>query len=254
VSALPTTDAIILRTYPYGETSSIFHLLTKDYGLVHGIAKGVRGNKKSVSYFERGFIIECSIYARTTRDLQTLTNLSVIYYGEKTRKAFIKPAVRDLCFEIIESAITDSDPHQPLYTLCEKMLHYLDEQPESRAYPAILWRFVFRFLALLGYGFDISRCSHCSQTTLTQGCYLDVNDGSVLCGTCSHNRSPHTYLPPEALYLMKGMIVSPRSLPDEEGLSKMTCLSITRLLCRFCYYHFEKHREFKSLSFFETSF
>lgn len=36
------TPALVLRTFDYGETSQVLHLLTRDEGRVHGIAKGAR--------------------------------------------------------------------------------------------------------------------------------------------------------------------------------------------------------------------
>ncbi|NVN12149.1 recombination protein O N-terminal domain-containing protein, partial [Nguyenibacter vanlangensis] len=32
--------ALVLSAAPYGESSAIIHLLTEEYGLVHGLARG----------------------------------------------------------------------------------------------------------------------------------------------------------------------------------------------------------------------
>src|SRR3989442_4156563 len=52
--ALVTTPAVVLRTYPYSETSKIVRLATRDLGVQSAIAKGVLRPK---SRFAAGLVL-----------------------------------------------------------------------------------------------------------------------------------------------------------------------------------------------------
>src|SRR2546426_543584 len=70
--ALVTTPAVVLRTYPYSETSKIVRLATRDLGVQSAIAKGVLRPK---SRFAAGLELlsegMAQLYHRETPELQT---------------------------------------------------------------------------------------------------------------------------------------------------------------------------------------
>src|SRR2546426_12701425 len=72
--ALVTTPAVVLRTYPYSETSKIVRLATRDLGVQSAIAKGVLRPKSrfaaGLELFSEGM---AQLYHPETRELQTPT-------------------------------------------------------------------------------------------------------------------------------------------------------------------------------------
>src|SRR3989442_1815538 len=70
--ALVTTSAVVLRTYPYSETSKIVRLATRDLGVQSAIAKGVLRPR---SRFAAGLELlsggMAQLYHPQTRELQT---------------------------------------------------------------------------------------------------------------------------------------------------------------------------------------
>src|SRR3989442_10715210 len=77
--ALVTTPAVVLRTYPYSETSKIVRLATRDLGVQSAIAKGVLRPK---SRFAAGLELlsegMAQLYPRETRELQTLAAFDLL--------------------------------------------------------------------------------------------------------------------------------------------------------------------------------
>src|SRR2546422_247780 len=77
--ALVTTSAVVLRTYPYSETSKIVRLATRDLGVQSAIAKGVLRPK---SRFAAGLELlsggVAPLYHRETRELQTLAAFDLL--------------------------------------------------------------------------------------------------------------------------------------------------------------------------------
>src|SRR3989442_1880496 len=71
--ALGTTSAVVLRTYPYSETSKIVRLATRDLGVQSAIAKGVlRPRSRFAAGLELLSEGMAQLYHRETRELPTL--------------------------------------------------------------------------------------------------------------------------------------------------------------------------------------
>src|SRR2546428_7756816 len=71
--ALVTASAVVLRTYPYSETSKIVRLATRDLGVQSAIAKGVlRPRSRFAAGLELLSEGMAQLYHRETRELQTL--------------------------------------------------------------------------------------------------------------------------------------------------------------------------------------
>src|SRR5256712_76564 len=77
--ALVTTPAVVLRTYPYSETSKIVRLATRDLGVQSAIAKGVLRPKSrfaaGLELFSEGV---AQLYHPETRELQTLAPFDLL--------------------------------------------------------------------------------------------------------------------------------------------------------------------------------
>jgi hypothetical protein len=76
--SLVSTPAIVLRTYPYSETSKIVRLATRDYGVQSAIAKGVLRPKSpfgaALETLSEGV---AQLYHKETRELQILAAFDV---------------------------------------------------------------------------------------------------------------------------------------------------------------------------------
>ena len=76
--SLVSTPAIVLRTYPYSETSKIVRLATRDYGVQSAIAKGVRRPRSpfgaALETLSEGV---AQLYHKETRELQILAAFDV---------------------------------------------------------------------------------------------------------------------------------------------------------------------------------
>ena len=76
--ALTRCEAVVVRTYPLGDTSRIAVLYSREFGLVRGVAKGARGPK---SRFGAGLEplshVDVVLYRKDGRDLDLLSKVDV---------------------------------------------------------------------------------------------------------------------------------------------------------------------------------
>jgi recombinational DNA repair protein (RecF pathway) len=77
--AIEKTEAVVLRTIKFGETSKILTLLTRDFGLLKAIAKGVRGARPkfgaALDPFARSEIV---VYRRRERELHLVGGADLV--------------------------------------------------------------------------------------------------------------------------------------------------------------------------------
>ena len=100
------TKAFVLQATPYRESSCLVYLYSDRHGLVHGIAKGVRGKKAGQFCLERGFLVELLLYAKPHRELHTIAGVSVVGFYPGIRTNLYKNAVRDVAFEVIMKSMS----------------------------------------------------------------------------------------------------------------------------------------------------
>ena len=82
------TPAIVLKSFPYGETSIIARCFSRDYGKISLIIKGARRKKKSkASFFEPLSHIDLVYHHKSSRELQVVSKVSFINYWSRILNA-----------------------------------------------------------------------------------------------------------------------------------------------------------------------
>ena len=109
--ALLSDTAICMRCWDYSETSQTVSLLTKEHGLIRGIAKGSKRNNGS---FSGGFdpLTRGNIVARLkeSSDLATLTEWQLEHVWWTIRKSLPVNRASIYMADLVGRMITDQDP------------------------------------------------------------------------------------------------------------------------------------------------
>ena len=79
-----------MRTYDFAEADRVIVLLTRDHGLVRGVAKGVRKSKSRFGSRLQPFVdVDVQVYPSKSNGLSTITGAdTVTYYGHKITDDF----------------------------------------------------------------------------------------------------------------------------------------------------------------------
>jgi DNA repair protein RecO (recombination protein O) len=178
------TPALVLRKFEYGETSQVLHLLTRDHGRVHCMAKGSLKERSGflgpIDLLELG---EARIYPR--RD-----GLSIL--GGFERKSAFPGARRVLerlegafaVLEILAESSREEQADPALFDLGVETLRGLEECPADRV-PLALLRFDLRALGVLGVGPVLGACVACGRGIGEERTpLLSPARGGALCGAC----------------------------------------------------------------------
>jgi DNA repair protein RecO (recombination protein O) len=252
------TKALILKVNPLRESSCILYLLTPDHGLVHGVAKGVKQKKSGVPPLERGFLIETLLYLRPHRELHTLGGMAVLAYYPSIRTDLFKSVVRDIAFEVLVKTMSCDSSHPEVFSYMIDMCDRMETSPAEESFPSMVWRFFFQFSRLMGVAPDIDTCSCCGRPVRdSDGAFLGLESGGATCPGCTtadtdlRRRRSGSFLPPSVLRALRSRCV-PEEMACCGNLPADEIRRVTRLLARYCQYHFHHVSDIKSLAFLDS--
>ena len=150
------TEAVVLRSLDYGETSQIVTLLTRGRGKIGVMAKGARRTKSQFgSTLQPMAYTQVVFYYKPTRDLQILSESSHVDSFHQLRGDLESITIGLRIVEIVDALVEEENPQPNAFALTVRALRRLN-QTEERA--ANLWPFVqLRLARLLGIAPAIER-------------------------------------------------------------------------------------------------
>jgi DNA repair protein RecO (recombination protein O) len=181
------TDAIVIRSVDWSETSLVLTLFTRDFGKVRGLAKGGRRLKGPFEAALDLLGLSRIVFLRKSSDaLDLLTEAKLV-------RRF-RPAGRNLSSlyagyyvaELLDGLTDDYDPHRDLFDLADETLQAL-----SAGEPVGRWTLRFELCALrtLGHLPSLDRCVECDAEVPPAGrVAFGQLDGGVLCARCRQGK------------------------------------------------------------------
>jgi DNA repair protein RecO (recombination protein O) len=185
--AAEQTDAIVLRIYPWSETSCIASILTRDHGKLSVLAKGARRPK---SPFEAALdlLSFCRVVflPKSGDALDLLTEAKL----QKRFRAGARDILRLYCgyyvAELVDRLTDRGDKQPELYELAECTLLALHEPAYDPR--AIILRFELQILRMVGHLPSWRVCVQCgTDVPIEETAVIGVLAGGVLCENCIAN-------------------------------------------------------------------
>ena len=144
------TPAIVLKSFPYGETSLIARCFSKDNGKISLIIKGARTKKKSkAAFFEPLSHIDLVYHYKSNRELQVVSKVSFINYWSKILNDLRSVTISMAILELTEKTISYEDPHPALFKVLKDVLNSINEKDSDLN--LIFWFYECVLLSHLGF-------------------------------------------------------------------------------------------------------
>lgn len=171
------TDAVVLRTLDYGETSRIVTLLTRAHGVVGAIARGARRpTSRFGSTLQPMACVEAVLYHKPGRGLQTLKEAAHLVRFPALDGSDLGRVTAGLrAVEAARLALDEGDAHPLALDRLIETLAFVDAAP-AHAANGVPW-FQMRLAALLGVGPAIDRDDVLAVEE--EGGVLDLATGAV---------------------------------------------------------------------------
>jgi DNA repair protein RecO (recombination protein O) len=202
-----TTEAIILQAFPYGDTSRILRLLTRDYGVRSVIVKGATRPKSRYSglleLFTEG---SASIYLKQNAELLTLSGFDLIRSRQSIGNDLMRFGGASLLAEIVIR--TASEEAQPeLFDRLRGALDTLADAPVE-GIEAIVLAETWGLVAALGFEPSLQECVSCGRDIAPEEhTRFSYSAGGALCADC-RDSGGGSALPAHARAALLRMIAS----------------------------------------------
>ena len=175
-------EGIIVRETPYGDTSKIIHVFTKEYGIIGIMGKGVKSLKSKLRALTMkltyGFFY---IYYKEDK-LSILKDVDIIDDLKNLKQDIILISylnyITELSVQVYKHS-SNKEIYEIYISIIKKMNELLD--------PLILTNILeCKYLPFLGVGLELDSCVLCGNKTNIVT--LDADSGGFVCKNCYTNQ------------------------------------------------------------------
>ncbi len=182
---LISTEAVVLQSYTYSETSKILRLLTRSHGVRSVIAKGaLRPRSQYGGVLEPFSVGTASIYLKEGRDLHTLSGFDLIRTGQALGRDLIRFGTAALVAELVlRTGSEEADP-----ALFEQLLGALVriETAPADLREAVGLGEAWAIIARLGFAPIVDHCIGCDRPLeMEEESTFDYAAGGPRCMDCA---------------------------------------------------------------------
>jgi DNA repair protein RecO (recombination protein O) len=242
--SLVLTDAVVLQCFPYGETSRIVRLLTRDVGIHSAMARGAVRPRSRYAVLEPFVQGTASLYIRPNRELQTLSGFDL----ERSRQSLGRDLLRFGGASLVAELVLRTGSEEPHAGLFEAVAAGLDQLAAAGtdAVECTVLAVTWNVVALLGFEPSLHACVSCGAgIDPAADAAFDYAAGGVRCDGCAAGL-PGRRLPSRARAALAGFVTGEAvPVPVTEGH--------WRLLARYLEHHLLEGATLRSLHFLAAS-
>ena len=148
------TDAIVLKTFSYGETSLISRCFTKDKGKISFIIKGAKSKKNLISpYFQPLSYINIIYKENEKRELQIVSKVSFIQIWTQIPLSLKKMSLSQSILEISDFTLEKNDPYVDLFNILIKTFQNFETGDIDEN--ILFWNYECKTLSEMGFMINI---------------------------------------------------------------------------------------------------
>lgn len=177
------TESLILKTYDLADADKVVLLLTRDHGIVRGVAKGAKRLKSRFgSALEPFSVVRATYFQKEVLELVSIQKLDLVdsYFASASDPEFLQKF--SYLTEILVGSLPPQDPNENLYRMTRASLQAAAELP-GRLVEIGLY-FEIWLLRLTGYLPQWRKCSECGREFETGEPAGLGADQELVCGRC----------------------------------------------------------------------
>ncbi len=250
------SNALVLRTWPTGETSVIASLLTAGFGFVRVVAKAARLARSSLRpLVQPGRLVGVEISLNPRRELQYLRGGNVLLDPLATAATLERSAYLLAALELVDRCRPAAEWQGKLFAVCEDFVEVLScAAPGSEV--SLFYAFELALLELQGVAPALDCCAGCGMplpASTCAGLWFSPAMGGVMCGRCGVPNAGARVLSPDVLMAL-------RQLATRRGGQGRTCVlhlgavrEVGVALHKFLAYHLPGYRLPRALELLRSS-
>jgi DNA repair protein RecO (recombination protein O) len=162
------SDALVLRTYPLGETSKVVVLLTRERGKLRAVAKGARGARSRYqSALEPLSEVRVALHGRQGAELLRLGDCELVHSAFRAGSRGLEAALALSYFaELLDAFAQEGETEDAVYRLALAVLAAAEDGMEVRPLARYMEAWLLR---LHGIYPPTGRCAACGAALSASG-------------------------------------------------------------------------------------
>lgn len=253
--SIEKTEAIVIKTVNFRDSSKIVTFYTRRYGKMTAIAKGARNSKsKFGSLLQPLNYLQIVMYRKENRQIQYLSGCEFIRFYKTITTNLEKLSVAMAVLEVVDKTSHDEEENEALFLLIVETLSAIDGRC---LYPVnALIHFGLKLSSILGYNPEFSSCLICGKEIdlfRSKKVSYVIDRGGPLCESCSLKFQNAFQLSPAALRALK----SYARIQPAVAVNAEIQVELQRELLHFVITYMRRHwdmlKEIKSLNFLSIS-
>jgi len=180
---LRRTEGIILKGYPFRETSKIVVLYSPHFGKLRLVAKGARRPKSTFGgSLEPITHVRVLFYHREGKELHTLSQADIVHPFRGLKEDLGLLGYASAACELVLKWTPGEVPSPSLF---RALLDALREMERRGKGETLLWWFELKAAEILGYKPELDRCVFCGGPLEEPPLAFSPASGGVLCPCCA---------------------------------------------------------------------
>ncbi len=181
------TEAIVLKSMKFRDTSKIVTFYTRSFGKLKAVAKGARETKsKFGAALEPMTRVSLVIYKKQNRDLQLISQCDILDVHKKVHSEMERMSIGLAMIELLERVTHDEEENAGLFSLISDCLTTLDNS--EKHYRSVLPAFELQMASRLGFAPSLELCVSCGKALKgfegKDVAMFLVPQGAVVCPNC----------------------------------------------------------------------
>ncbi len=188
--SLEKTEAVILTTHNWSESSRTVELFTRDFGKLSLVDKGGRRFKTKRGRLIPFARLEVTFYKSEKSASGYLSEVALLEpYPLEKDGSIGRLGYASAACELLRFLLSDEQPQPGLYRLFVRFLS-LVESTEKRFLPGLFLTFFLRLLSHLGYHPSLAHCVNCGRPAVSEEeespeqFFFSPERGGILCPSC----------------------------------------------------------------------
>jgi DNA repair protein RecO (recombination protein O) len=255
---LTTTQAIVLKSMKYRDTSKIVTFYTRQFGKIRTIAKGARqsANKFGAS-LEPLNHVSLVIYKKEHKDLHLISQCDLINSFHRVHDDMERISVGLSVLEIVDHLEHDEEENLALFSLMVQTLTTLDHAPKN--FESLRRAFQIKFAAIHGFAPSLDVCSECGESLVNNESLsivgFHVVNGAVVCTKCRKNSTStegfgYTPISAPTLQILRRFLTLPTDGVTTISYNDRIGNELDESVRLYFRYHFEHMKDLKSIQMF----
>jgi DNA repair protein RecO (recombination protein O) len=212
------TEAVVLRSFRFGEADRVLHLYTLDRGRVGAMAKGIRKTKSRFGARLEPLSHVDLLLHQGSGELQTVIGVELVRSHHAAREDQYRLGVGLLGAEAMLRLFTEQEGNPRAFEALTRFLDLLDDispLPTRPALDPLALSFQLKLLWLSGYLPHLTSCADCGSETEPLVGY-SAKAGGAVCRNCSTGALS---LSPAGITGIEGLLARPLAEARDVGLA-----------------------------------